>query len=224
MDSIRVLIVDDEALVRHALRIFVDTGPDMTVVGEAADGAGAVAAVEALRPNVVLMDLQMPQMNGIEATKQITGMSSGTHVLAVTTFSSERHVVPALRAGASGYLVKDTEPEDLLAAIREINAGRAVMSPGVTRDLIQSLRDDPIRRDHSAPLPDALTARELTLVRLIARGMSNAEIARTVHLAEPTVKAALSRIMAKWSVRDRVQLLIYALSNRIVEIDAVVND
>ncbi|SDO92485.1 two component transcriptional regulator, LuxR family [Microbacterium testaceum StLB037] len=221
MQAIRVLIADDEKLVRHALRIFVDTSGDMEVVGEATDGDEAVALAAQLLPDVVLMDLQMPRVSGIEATRRIMRVTSEVRVLAVTTFSTERHVVPALRAGASGYLVKDTDPDDILNAIREVAAGRSAMSPRLTRDLILSLRDNPAEESVTVARPEPLTPRELSIVKAIAHGRSNAEIARELHLAEPTVKANLGRVMSKWGVRDRVQVLIYAITNNLVELGSL---
>lgn len=221
MEPTRVLIADDDALVRHALSIFVNTGGDMTVVGEAVDGEEAVAQAGRLLPDVVLMDLQMPRVSGIEATQRITSTLPKVRVLAVTTFSTERHVVPALRAGASGYLVKDTDPDDILEAIREVRAGRSVISPSVTRDLILSLHSNPVPSKPAACDAEPLTPRELSIVQLIAQGRSNAEIARELHLAEPTVKANLGRVMVKWGVRDRVQALIYAITNEVVDVGAL---
>lgn len=216
-----MLIADDEALVRHALRIFVSAGEDMTVVGEAVDGEDAVAQAWRLVPDVVLMDLRMPRVSGIEATQRITSKLAKVRVLAVTTLSTERHVVSALRAGASGYLVKDTAPVDILKAIREVRAGRSVVSPCIAHDLDLSLCSYPMPRTRATREVDPLTPRELSIVRLIARGCSNAEIARELHLAEPTVKANLGRVMVKWGVRDRVQALVYAIANDIVEVDAL---
>lgn len=214
VEPIRVLIADDEALVRHALRMFVSHGEGMTVVGEVSDGIEAVNAVSTLAPDVVLMDLQMPRLSGIDATRTIVERHPSVRVIAVTTFSSERHVVPALRAGASGYLVKDTEPDAIVAAIRDVHAGVSVISPRITRELIATVRAD-VPTATGVPVI-ALTERELSIVRLIAQGMSNAEIATTLHIAEPTVKSNLARVMQKWAVRDRVQTLIYAVTHGVV--------
>lgn len=216
MEPIRVLVADDEALVRHALRVFVNTGDNMRVVGEASDGEEAVAAAIRLMPDVVLMDIQMPRISGVEATRHITTALPSVRVIAVTTLSTERYVVPALRAGASGYLVKDTEPDAIIAAIRDVQAGRTIISPSITRDLIMTLRSDHLIETTLRHEVDPLTPRELSIVQLIARGRSNAEIARDLHLAEPTIKANLGRVMTKWAVRDRVQVLIYAITNNVV--------
>lgn len=218
MEPMRVLIADDEALIRHALRIFVTSG-DVAVVGEARNGQEAVSIAIELEPDVVLMDLQMPKMSGTEAIRRITSVVSRTRVLAVTTFSTERHVVPALRAGASGYILKDTEPEEIVRAIREVHAGRSVVSPRITRELIRSLRIDAHGAFVQMGEVEPLTPRELSIVELIARGRSNAEIARQLHLAEPTIKANLGRVMVKWSVRDRVQVLIYAITRNVIDLD-----
>ncbi len=216
-----MLIVDDEALVRHALRIFVDLSDDMTVIGEAVDGEEAVRRTEELVPDVVLMDLQMSRVSGIEATRRITSAFPQVRVLAVTTLSTERHVVPALRAGASGYLVKDTDPDDILDAIREVHAGRSVISPRVTRDLILSLHSDPTEVRRASGATEPLTALVLSFVPALGGGRSNAEIARELHLAEPTIKANLGRVMTKWGVRDRVQVLIYAITENFIDIDSL---
>lgn len=219
MLPVRVLIADDEALIRSALRIFVDGDPRTTVVGEAMNGGEAVDRSARIAPDVILMDLQMPMMGGITATESITGSQPDVRVLALTTFSSERHVVSALRAGATGYLTKDTPPEQLIEAILDVNVGEFVLSPQISRKLAEAVRAAGSgRRLQVGPEYTQLTARELDIVRLLSEGMSNAEIGRSLSIAEPTVKATLGRIMAKWNVRDRVQVLIRAVQTGLVNL------
>ncbi len=218
--AIRVLIADDEALMRKALHVFVSAAPDMEVVGEAADGVAAVHLAAELQPDVVLMDIQMPRMDGVEATKGVLAASPRTRVVAVTTFSSKRYVVPALRAGASAYLVKDTEPAALVTAIRDALEGSCTLSPSVTEELVASVREAPEPSQPVAIPPlEALSERELDVVRLLGHGLSNSEIAGELHLSEATVKTHLGNIMAKWGVRDRVQALIHAARTGIVRFD-----
>ena len=181
--------------------------------GEAVDRSARIA------PDVILMDLQMPMMGGIAATESITGSQPDVRVLALTTFSSERHVVSALRAGATGYLTKDTPPEQLIEAILDVNVGEFVLSPQISRKLAEAVRAAGSgRRLQVGPEYTQLTARELDIVRLLSEGMSNAEIGRSLSIAEPTVKATLGRIMAKWNVRDRVQVLIRAVQTGLVNL------
>lgn len=216
---IRVLIADDEALMRNALKLFVDSAPDMTVVAEAADGEEAVNASVRHRPDVVLMDMQMPGMDGVAATRALLERLPGTHVLAITTFSSQKFLVPALRAGASAYLVKDTEPDALVAAIRDVFDGSCVISPSVTRDLVESVRRTvPTPVDAESTGAENLSEREHDVVRLLGRGLSNAEIAGELFLSEATVKSHLGRVMVKWGVRDRVQVLIHAARTNVIDL------
>ena len=219
--QIRVLIADDEALIRHALRTFISWEAGLEVVGDASDGIEAVAAARRLRPDVVLMDLRMPAMGGIEAIATITRDLPEVRVLAVTTFASEGLVVQALRAGASGYLVKDSEPSQVTAAIREVHEGGTSLSPHIAQDLIRQVTASPTATDPApSASPAPLTPRERSIVELLGRGLSNAEIAAELHLAEPTVKANLGRVIAKWGVRDRIQVLVHAVSHGIIEIGA----
>lgn len=216
---IRVVIVDDESLVRVALRVFLDTAPDFELVGEAANGADAIGLVRQLRPDVVLMDVQMPVMDGIEATNRLIREFPGMKIVALTTFSAERVVVPMLTAGAAGFLVKDTAPERILGALRLAHEGGYVLSPRVAQGLVSSVQQN---QDHAARAlrPDeALTDRELETVTLLAQGMSNSEIAAAMFVSEATVKSHLGRIIAKWGVRDRVQVLIRAAQLHLVSIE-----
>jgi DNA-binding NarL/FixJ family response regulator len=208
---IRVVLVDDQPLLRTAFRIVFDETDDIRVVGEAANGDSAVALVQRTRPHVVLMDVRMPGMDGIEATRRIRAASTASaypQVLILTTFDLDEYVYAALRAGASGFLLKDALTSDLLAAVRTVFAGEAVTAPTVTRRLIAHfLSTAPAPADHAEQLA-ILTARELEVLTLIARGRSNPEIAQDLHLSPGTVRTHISRIFAKLDLRDRVQAVI----------------
>lgn len=223
---IRVLVADDQQLMRIALEHFVATAADLEVAGSAADGEEAVRLAHEVRPDVVLMDMQMPRLDGVQATARITAELPEVRVLAITTFSSEQYLVPALQAGASGYLVKDAPPADVTEAIRRVYAGDVVFSPQVAHDLIAAATtDDPAPgsvRPAGADLAphEQLTERERDVVRELANGSSNAEITAALFVAEATVKTHMGRIMEKWHVRDRVQVLIKAARHGLVEIGA----
>jgi DNA-binding NarL/FixJ family response regulator len=208
--TIGVVVADDQAIVRAGFRVLIESEPDLTVLGEASDGAEAVAVVDRTGPDVVLMDIRMPVLDGIEATRRITAASPGPRVLILTTFDLDEYVFGALRAGASGFLLKDRPPEELLAAIRAIAAGEALLAPNVTRRLIEHFtrQPDPLR-----PPPRAvaqLTAREREVLVLIANGLSNTEIAGRLTMSVPTAKTHVSRILAKLGARDRAQLVVLA--------------
>ena len=209
-DSIRVIIVDDEWLVRAALRVFLESAEGFELVGEADNGADAITLVRSTLPDVVLMDVQMPVMDGIETTQRLTKEFPGLKIVALTTFSTERIIVPMLSAGASGFLVKDTSPEQILDAARTAFDGGYVLSPRVAKELVSSVQTaapNPVREMHR---DEELTDREFEVVTLLAQGMSNAEIATAMFVSEATVKSHLGRITAKWNVRDRIQVLIRA--------------
>lgn len=218
--TIRVLVADDEELVRTGLRMILDVEPDLTVVGTAADGLEAVRAVEQLDPDVVLMDIRMPRLDGLAATRQLL---SGTRqaacaVVILTTFDVDEHVYEALRAGASGFLLKDAPATQLVQAVRAAAAGDAVLAPSVTRRLIATFTAaGPALRPER--LPD-LTARELEVLRLLADGLSNAEIAERLVVGEATVKTHVARILMKLGVRDRVQAVVVAYRSGMVSLPA----
>jgi DNA-binding NarL/FixJ family response regulator len=208
---INVLIVDDQGLVRVGLRKILEAEPDTAVVGEAADGEEAVAQVAALRPDVVLMDIRMPLLDGIEATRRISGNHSDTRVLMLTTFGLDSYVYDALRAGASGFMLKDAPPEEIVAAVRIIASGEALLAPAVTRAVVEEFA----RSNHSAPAPppravEELTPREREVFDLIVRGLSNPEIRERLVISEATAKTHVARILQKLALRDRVQVVIYA--------------
>jgi DNA-binding NarL/FixJ family response regulator len=207
---IRVLVADDQALVRGSFRVLVETAPGLVAVGEAANGVEAVELAGRARPDVVLMDIRMPELDGIEATRRICGdpATAGVRVLILTTFDLDDYVYAALRAGASGFLLKDTPPTDLLTAIEVVAAGEALLAPSVTRRLIAefSRRPEPPTR----VALDGITDREREVLLLIARGLSNTEIAAQLHLGMATVKTHIGRLLAKLHARDRAQLVIAA--------------
>ncbi|WP_433653236.1 response regulator [Micromonospora zamorensis] len=204
---IRVVVVDDEHLVRAGLRLILEAAEDITVVGEAADGAGALEQAHRLRPDVVLLDVRMPGVDGLTVAPEV--VSAGPKVIMLTTFDLDEYVHRALRAGAVGFLLKDTPPRELAAAVRTVAAGNAMLAPTVTRRLISSFAErGPARRDAARQRLAPLTARELEIVREVARGLGNAEIARRLTMSEATVKAHVSRALAKLQAGNRVQLAI----------------
>ncbi|WP_460070427.1 response regulator [Streptomyces sp. YKOK-I1] len=206
-----VLIVDDQALQRLGFRMLLEAQPDMAVAGEAASGSEAVRLTAELRPDVVLMDVRMPGMDGIEATRRIVGSGGRSRVLVLTTFDLDEYAYDALRAGASGFFLKDARPDELVVGIRAVAAGDSVVSPGVTRRLIDTYTSRHARRTPAQErrLGD-LTPREHEVLTALAGGATNAEIAEALHLAESTVKSHVSRILTKIGARDRVQAVIFA--------------
>jgi DNA-binding NarL/FixJ family response regulator len=215
--SVRVVVADDQLLVRSGFRVLVDSAPDLEVVGEAGDGVEAVELARLRRPEVVLMDIRMPTMDGLEATRRIVAdeLLTGVRVLVLTTFDLDEYVYQALRAGASGFLLKDTPPADLLAAIRVVAAGDALLAPRVTRRLIEEFARRPEPAADPAALA-ALTDREREVLTLVARGLSNAELADRLYVSAATAKTHVSRILAKLQARDRAQLVMLAYESGLV--------
>lgn len=214
--STQVLLADDQAVIRYGLRLILEGEADLEVAGEAADGEAAVAAVQRLRPDVVLMDIRMPRVDGIEAVRRIVASGAPTRALMLTTFDLDDYVFGALRAGASGFLLKDAPPEDLVAAVRLVAEGEALLAPSVTRRVIEEFARRP------APAGDggtheALTARELEVLRLVARGLTNDEIAGELFVSRTTVKTHVARILAKLDLRDRVQAVVHAYEHGLVD-------
>ena len=218
--TIRVVVADDQALVRSGFSALLADEPDIDVVGEASNGAEAVALAASERPDVMLMDVRMPVMDGLEATGRITGDESlaGTRVVILTTFDLDEYVHEALRAGASGFLLKDTLPVDLLNAVRVVFAGDALISPRITRRLIEEFarRPDPSATAAASAALDQLTDREREVLELVARGQSNAEIAVQLYVSHATVKTHVSRLLMKLDVRDRAQLVMIAYETGVV--------
>jgi DNA-binding NarL/FixJ family response regulator len=213
---ITVLIADDQDLVREGLRMLLEAEPDLAVAGEAADGSQALAQARRLDPDVVLMDVRMPQMNGIEATTRLVQAGSRARILMLTTFDLDEYVYHALKAGASGFLLKDATREQLTGAVRAVSAGEALLAPAITQRLIEDFCRGPAPGAAGAIAAARLSDRELGVVRLVAKGLSNAEIAARLYLSEATVKSHIARILAKLGLRDRVQVAVYAYEHGIV--------
>ena len=216
---IRVMLVDDQELVRTGFRMVLGAQPDIEVVGEAADGLAAVEALRAVEADVVLMDVRMPRMDGVEAARVICAAPGGPKVLILTTFDLDEYAFAAIKAGAAGFLLKDVPPAELISAIRSVHSGDAVVAPSTTRRLLDRfavlLPEGDARREDSG----VLTAREREVMVHVARGLSNSEIAARLHLAEATVKTHLGRILAKLGLRDRAQVVVYAYETGVVSPD-----
>jgi len=216
--SLGILIVDDQALVRAGFRMILEAEEDMEVVGEAADGREAVAEAKRLRPDVVLMDVRMPDVDGIEATRRLLGDGADAKVVMLTTFDMDEYVYDALRAGASGFLLKDVPPEQLVDGIRAVAKGDALLAPSVTRRVIEEfVRRPPASVRTLPPGLEELTARELEVLKLIARGLANAEIATELFVSETTVKTHVAHVLMKLDLRDRVQAVVAAYESGLVE-------
>jgi DNA-binding NarL/FixJ family response regulator len=216
--SIRVLVADDQSMVRAGFRMLLSGEPDIEVVAEASNGLEAVDKAARFRPTVVLMDIRMPELDGLEATKRILAADDAARILILTTFDLDEYVYEALRAGASGFVLKDDPPEQLLAAVRTVAGGEALLSPTVTKRVIKQFTHIP------RPAPprqlDDLSERELDVFRLIARGLSNAEIGRELYISEATVKTHITHILQKLNLRDRVQAVVLAHETGLFESDA----
>jgi DNA-binding NarL/FixJ family response regulator len=215
--NVRVLLCDDQALVRDGFRMILSAESDIEVVGEAGDGAQAVELAKRLLPHVVLMDVRMPRMDGIEATRRIVVSGVESRVLILTTFDLDEYVYGALRAGASGFLLKDTLPEDLLTAVRVIAEGEALLAPRITRRLIENFAQQPERATaESNPALSTLTERESEVLGAVARGLSNAEVAEQLFMSHATAKTHVSRLLTKLDARDRAQLVMIAYEAGVV--------
>lgn len=217
--STRILLVDDQPLLRTGFRMILSAEPDFAVVGEAGDGASAVEIARRLKPDVVLMDIRMPGMDGIQATRALAGpgVVEPMKVLILTTFGLDEYVVESLRAGASGFLLKDAPAEDLVEAIRIVAAGDALLAPSVTRRLLDRIASKlPPAHENVIPALSELTEREMEVLKLVARGLSNAEIAEKLVVSETTVKTHVSRILGKLDLRDRVQVVILAYESGLI--------
>ena len=214
---VRVLIADDHAIVRKGIRALLAEAGGFEVVGEAGDGQEAVLRAEETHPDVILMDLLMPVMDGIEATRQITSQQPKARILVLTSFAADNKVFPAIKAGASGYLLKDSSPDELVRAIRQVHRGEPSLHPTIARKLLQEIA----RPADLQPAPEALTAREMEVLRLIAQGLSNQEIADQISVSEPTVRAHVSRILGKLHLASRTQAALYAVREGLTDADGV---
>jgi two-component system, NarL family, response regulator LiaR len=213
--TIRVLVADDHVVVRKGIRALLATEPGIDVVGEATDGAEAVHAAAELRPDVILMDIVMPTVDGIEAVRRIMAAQPGSRILMLTSFATDDQIFPALKAGALGYLLKDTGPEDLVQAIRQVHRGESSLHPTIARKVLQELSRPPQR----PPTPDPLTEREVEVLRLVAQGRSNQEIARMLVVSEATVRTHVSSILSKLHLASRTQAALYALREGLASLD-----
>lgn len=215
-NEIRILICDDHAVVREGLRALITTEPDMIIVGEATDGANAIAAFRELRPDVALLDMVMPRMDGVETLKVILSEFPGARILILTSFSDDDMVFPAIKAGALGYLLKDSMPEELIRAIRSVNRGEASLHPSIARRLIQELTQP----TSLPPTQEPLTEREMEVLRLVAKGYSNEEIGDSLVVSERTARGHVSSILSKLHLANRTQAALYALREGIADLDA----
>jgi two-component system, NarL family, response regulator LiaR len=214
--SVRVLIVDDHAIVRKGIRALLSEAGGFEVVGEAGSGQEAVLRAQETHPDVILMDVLMPGMDGIEATRQITSRQPKTRILVLTSFAADNKVFPAIKAGALGYLLKDSSPEELVRAIRQVHRGEPSLHPTIARKLLQEIA----RPAELLPAPEALTDREMTVLRLIAQGLTNQEIADRIAVSEPTVRTHVSRILGKLHLASRTQAALYAVREGLADSDA----
>jgi DNA-binding NarL/FixJ family response regulator len=213
--TIRVLVVDDQSMVRAGFRLLLANETDIEVVAEAANGLEAVSQAARFHPDVVLMDIRMPQLDGLEATRRILAAERAARILILTTFDLDDYVYQALKAGASGFVLKDDPPEQLLAAVRTVAGGDALLSPTITRRVIQQFTR--LRRQTPPPAVDALTVREMDVFRLITRGLSNAEIAEQLYISDTTVKTHVTRLLQKLDLRDRAQAIVLAFQTGLFE-------
>lgn len=216
---VKVLLVDDESLIRNILKDYLSSDESLEVVGEASNGKLAISQARALQPDVILMDMQMPLMDGVEATQYIHHSFPDIRILGLSTFATDRYVVELLRAGASGYLVKDSRPEEITSAIHTVHDGGSVLSPEVTRYVVQGLEQSvPAEISPDEELMSVLTAKEIEVIELLARGLNNKEMAAELFVTESTIKARFVKIMEKMQVRDRVQILVKAIEHNLINL------